>query len=382
MRVLIAPDSFKECLTAEAVAQHIATGWLRGAPDDQVTQVPLADGGEGTTVTLVRAMHGTLHQARVEGPNGARVSACYGLIDQGKTAIVEVAEASGLHRVVESERNALTASSYGTGELIMAALQQRPETLIICLGGSATTDGGAGLLQAMGAQLLDNNSQPIPRGGGGLIHLSSFDFSPAQAYLAGINIVAACDVTHPLLGELGAAAVFGPQKGASAEDVSVLDTNLGHFADCVAKHGYDISSFAGSGAAGGMGGAVAGILGGTLKPSIELVMSAVKLETQMQNTDLVITAEGSLDGQSASGKTPIGVAKLAQRYQVPVVGLAGQLASDDITAIHQAGISAVFSIAPGPISKDDAIANAAQYLENTAEQLARLLASVNRRNGW
>ena len=160
----------------------------------------------------------------------------------------------------------------------------------------------------------------------------------------------------------------------------MLDSNLRHFANCVAKRGYDISSFAGSGAAGGIGGAIAGILGGTLKPGIELVMSALKLETQMQNTDLVITAEGSLDGQSASGKTPIGVAKLAQRYQVPVVGLAGQLASDDMAAIHQAGISAVFSIAPGPISKDDAIANAAQYLENTAEQLARLLASMDKRD--
>lgn len=378
MRVLIAPDSFKECLTAQAVAQHIATGWLRGAPDDHVTQVPLADGGEGTTVTLIRAMGGTLHQALVEGPNGASVSACYGLIDAGKTAIVEVAEASGLHCVVESERNALTASSYGTGELIMAALHHRPETLIICLGGSATTDGGAGLLQAMGAQLLDSNDQPIPWGGVGLKHLSTFDFSAAQAHLADINTVVACDVTNPLLGELGAAAVFGPQKGASAEDVSVLDTNLRHFADCVAKRGYDISSFAGSGAAGGVGGTVAGILGGTLKSGIELVMSAVKLETQIQNTDLVITAEGALDGQSASGKTPIGVAKLAQRYQVPVVALAGQLASDDMTAIYQAGISAVFSIAPGPISKDDAIANAAQYLENTAEQVARLLSSLNR----
>lgn len=380
MRVLIAPDSFKECLTADAVAQHIATGWLRGAPNDHVTQVPLADGGEGTTVTLVRAMGGSLQQVVVEGPSGASVSACYGLIDQGKTAIVEVAEASGLHCVAEPERNALTASSYGTGQLIMAALHHRPETLILCLGGSATTDGGAGLLQAMGAQLLDNNGQTIPRGGGGLAHLSSFNFSPAQAHLAGINTVVACDVTNPLLGERGAAAVFGPQKGASADDVSVLDSNLRHFANCVAKRGYDISSFAGSGAAGGIGGAIAGILGGTLKPGIELVMSALKLETQMQNTDLVITAEGSLDGQSASGKTPIGVAKLAQRYQVPVVGLAGQLASDDMAAIHQAGISAVFSIAPGPISKDDAIANAAQYLENTAEQLARLLASMDKRD--
>lgn len=376
MRVLIAPDSFKECLSAEAVAQHIATGWLRGAPNDQVSQVPLADGGEGTTVTLVGAMQGSLHQVQVEGPNGASVNAHYGLIDDGKTAIIEVAEASGLHCVAESARNALTASSYGTGQLIMAALQHQPATLIVCLGGSATTDGGAGLLQAMGAQLLDKHGQPIPRGGAGLIHLNSFDFSAAHAHLDGINIVVACDVTNPLLGELGAAAVFGPQKGASAEEVRVLDTHLSHFADCVAKRGYDISSFAGSGAAGGIGGTVAGILGSALQPGIELVMSAVHLEEKMQHVDLVITAEGALDGQSASGKAPTGVAKLAQRYQLPVIGLAGRLGEGDMSVIHQAGMTAVFSIAPGPMSKEEAIANAGQYLENTAEQMARLLSSL------
>lgn len=376
MRVLVAPDSFKECLTAEAVARHIATGWLRGAPNDQVTQVPLADGGEGTTVTLVGAMQGTLHQVRVEGPMGAKVSASYGLIDQGRTAIVEVAEASGLHSVTESERNALTASSYGTGQLIMAALQHQPEKLIVCLGGSATTDGGAGLLQAMGAQLLDKGGQPIPRGGAGLIHLSSFDFSAAQAHLAGIKVVVACDVTNPLLGERGAAAVFGPQKGATVEEVRVLDTHLRHFSDCATSSGYDISSFAGSGAAGGIGGAVAGILGGDLQPGIELVMSAVNLENRLQTADLVITAEGALDGQSASGKTPTGVAKLAQRYQVPVIGLAGKLGDSDLTAVHEAGITAVFSIAPGPMSTEQAIANAGCYLENTAEQMARLLLTL------
>lgn len=376
MRVLIAPDSFKECLTAEAVASAIAAGWLRGSPADQLVQIPLADGGEGTTATLVGAMCGTLHQATVAGPSGAPVSASYGLIDDGKTAIVEVAEASGLHCVIESDRNAMTASSYGTGELIMAALKHQPETLIVCLGGSATTDGGAGLLQAMGAQLLDDNGNSIPPGGEGLQHINHFDLAEAKANLAGVQIVVACDVTNLLLGDLGAAAVFGPQKGASPADVRVLDNNLGRFARCVEKSGYDISSFSGSGAAGGIGGAVAGILGGALKPGIELVMSAVDMETHMQAADLVITAEGAIDGQSASGKTPTGVAKLAQRYQVPVIGLAGKLGGGNMAAIHDAGITAVFSIAPGPISKDDAIANAAHYLENTAEQLARLISEL------
>lgn len=377
MRVLIAPDSFKECLTATAVADAIAVGWLRGAPDDEVVKIPLADGGEGTTATLVEAMQGTLHQARVSGPAGAFVSACYGLIDHGKTAIVEVAEASGLHCVAEPDRNAMTASSYGTGELIMAALKHRPKTLIICLGGSATTDGGAGLLQAMGAQLLDCKQQPIPLGGAGLQHIRHFNIADAQANLAGIEIVVACDVTNLLLGDLGAAAVFGPQKGASPSDVKILDNNLRQFALCVEKSGYDISSFAGSGAAGGIGGTVAGILGGHLKPGIELVMAAVGIEAKMKTADLVITAEGAIDGQSASGKAPTGVARLAQRYQVPVIGLAGMLGDENRTAIHSAGITAVFSIAPGPISKNDAIAHAAHFLENTSEQLARLVSRLN-----
>ncbi|HEV8078837.1 MAG TPA: glycerate kinase [Marinobacter sp.] len=376
MRVLIAPDSFKECLTAKAVADAIAVGWLRGAPADQVIKIPLADGGEGTTATLVEAMHGELYQARVSGPSGDPVIASYGLIDNGKTAIVEVAEASGLHCVVEPDRNAMTASSYGSGQLIMAALKHQPKTLIVCLGGSATTDGGAGLLQAMGAQLLDCKGEPIPPGGAGLQFISHFDIAGAKANLAGVDIVVACDVTNPLLGDLGAAAVFGPQKGASPSDVRVLDNNLEHFALCVKQRGYDISSFAGSGAAGGIGGAVAGILGGRLQPGIELVMTAVGMEAHMKAADLVITAEGAIDGQSASGKAPTGVAKLAQRYQVPVIGLAGMLGDENMTAIHASGITAVFSIAPGPISKNEAIAHAAHYLESTSEQLARLVSRL------
>lgn len=376
MRVLIAPDSFKECLTAEAVADAIAIGWLRGATADQITKIPLADGGEGTTMTLVGAMNGTLHEVLVTGPYGAPVNAVYGLIDGGKTAIVEVAEASGLHRAAESARNAMTASSYGTGELIMTALKHLPETLIVCLGGSATTDGGAGLLQAIGAQLLDTEGQPVPPGGEGLRHLSHVDVTAAKACLKGVQLVIACDVTNTLLGPEGAAAVFGPQKGATPDNVRTLDNNLRHFAECVATQGYDISSFAGSGAAGGIGGTVAGILGGTLKPGIDLVMAAVGLEAHLQNTDLVITAEGAIDGQSASGKTPTGVSRLAQRYGVPVIGLAGKLGDTDMTAVHNAGITALFAIAPGPISKEDSIVSAARLLQKQAEQLARLVAAL------
>jgi glycerate kinase len=228
----------------------------------------------------------------------------------------------------------------------------------------------------MGAQLQDCKGKPIPPGGAGLKRLSHFDIAGVKASLEGVSVVVACDVTNPLLGDLGAAAVFGPQKGASPSDVKELDSNLRHFALCVEQQGYDISSFEGSGAAGGIGGTVAGILGGLLRPGIELVMAAVGMDAQMQIADLVITAEGAIDGQSASGKAPTGVAKLAQRYQVPVIGLAGMLGGENMTAIHEAGITSIFSITPGPINKRDAIANAAQYLESTSEQLARLVSRL------
>lgn len=372
MRVVIAPDSFKECLTADAVARAIAHGWRRAAPEDQLVEVPLADGGEGTTVALTRAQQGELHSVTVTDPLGRPIEAHFGLVRNGEVAIVEVAEASGLHRVKPDERDALAASSYGTGELILAALAHRPQTLVIGLGGSATTDGGAGILQALGAKLLDSKGHPIRRGGRALGTLVALDVEPARKALGSTRLLVACDVTNPLLGHQGAAAVFGPQKGAGADDVSELDDQLAHFAQCALDQGYDIGSFPGSGAAGGIGGMLAGMLGAELKPGIDLVMETVELDKHIASADLVITAEGAIDDQSACGKTPAGVSRLARRHQVPVIGLAGKL-GPDLSALHGQGLTAGFSITPRPMTLEDAYADAETNLAASAEQLARLL---------
>lgn len=377
MKVLIAPDSFKECLSAPAVARAIAEGWRRAAPEDVLVEMPLADGGEGTTVALVNATGGTLHPCKVMGPLGAAVTAHFGLLDDGSSAVVEVAEGSGLHLVAPEQRDALRATSFGTGELILAALQHRPRRLIIGLGGSATTDAGVGLLQALGARFTDVMGQDLAPGGGALLGLVHIDIAPVLARLAGVEVLVATDVTNVLIGPRGAAAVFAPQKGASADQVVTLESGLQHYAACARAHGFVVDSAPGSGAAGGIGGSLLGMLGaGTPGAQIvsgaELVMRTVGLEQQLQDADIVITGEGSLDAQSAAGKVPAGVCALAKRHGVPVIALAG-VVGDSLQPLHDNGLTAAFCIAPGPLSRAKAIASAAQNLAAAAEQIARLL---------
>lgn len=375
-RVVIAPDSFKECLPADQVASAIARGWRKAAPDDVLVEVPLADGGEGTTVALTEARQGQLHSVTVAGPLGKPVNAHFGLVDDGRLAIVEVAEGSGLHCVPAASRNALAASSYGTGELMLAALAHHPETLVMGLGGSATTDGGAGILQALGARLQDQHGQDIPPGGAGLAQLARLDLQPALERLGNTRLVVACDVSNPLLGPNGAAAIFGPQKGADERQVAQLDANLAHLARLVQAEGMDMASFPGSGAAGGIGGMIAGVLGAELRPGIELVMETVALESHVRQANLVITAEGAIDSQSAHGKTPAGVSALAKKHGVPVIGLAGKLGSG-LQELHKLGMSAAFSITPAPMELQEAYAQASENLEHSAEQLARLVHSLS-----
>jgi glycerate kinase len=376
MRIVVAPDSFKECLGARSVARAIRRGWLKAAPEDDVEIVPLADGGEGTTRVLVDSRQGSLCTIEVSGPFGMPVAACYGLVDDGRVAIVEVAEASGIHQAPVGSRDALRATSFGTGELIKAAIAGRPETLIVCLGGSATTDGGAGILQALGAQLLDSAEQDIAPGGAGLSSLVSVDVTPAVHALAGVELVVACDVSNSLLGDEGAAAVFGPQKGATPEQVIILDQNLRKFSDFADKAGYDIHSFPGSGAAGGIGGMMVGILGARLKSGIELVMETVDLEDRIRTADLVITAEGAIDHQSASGKTLAGVAALARGQGIPVIGLAGKL-GHDLSALNRLGLTAAFSIVSEPATLTEALQMGEHNLVRASEQLARLVHAVH-----
>lgn len=372
MRIVIAPDSFKECLTAQEVAHAIAEGWRRVAPADVLVEMPLADGGEGTTAALVNARNGSLHSCSVTDPMGVQVTAQYGLLDNGRTAVVEVAEASGLHRVAPQNRNALTASSRGTGELIRAALQHRPRRLIIGLGGSATTDAGAGLLQALGASFTDADRIELPPGGAALMRLAHIDIAAARKLLEGVEITLATDVSNDLLGPQGAAAVYSPQKGASPVEVAQLEKSLQHYAECAHAHGFTVSGFPGSGAAGGIGASLQGLLSATLVSGVKTVINAVQLDDHVRGADLVITGEGSLDGQSASGKVPAGVCRLAQEYGVPVIALAG-VVSDSLEALYALGLTAAFAIAPGPLSREESFASAAHNLAARAEQLARLL---------
>ncbi|MDP2142397.1 MAG: glycerate kinase [Gammaproteobacteria bacterium] len=372
MHIIIAPDSFKECLSAQQVAHAIAEGWRRVAPDDVLTEVPLADGGEGTTVALVNAQNGSLHSCSVTDPMGMRVTAQYGLLDNGSTAVMEVAEASGLHRVPPQNRNALIASSRGTGELILAALQHRPRSLIIGLGGSATTDAGVGLLQALGASFTDADRNELPPGGAALMRLAHMDIAAARKLLEGVEITLATDVSNDLLGSQGAAAVYSPQKGASPDEVAQLERCLQHYAECAHAHGFTVNGFSGSGAAGGIGASLQGLLGATLVSGVETVIRAVNLEQHMSGADVVITGEGSLDGQSASGKVPVGVCRLAQKYGVPVIALAG-VVGDSLESLYALGLTAAFAITPGPLSREASFASAEHNLAARAEQLARLL---------
>ena len=318
MKIIIAPDSFKESLTALEAADAIEAGLKAIMPDAQYVKIPMADGGEGTVQSLIDATAGTLHTAEVTAPLGNRIAAQYGISGDGKTAIIEMAAASGLHLVPPSERNPLITTSYGTGELILAALNHGVEKILLGIGGSATNDGGAGMLQALGADLLDEHNQTIGYGGGNLAQLARADFSRLDARLQQVALEVACDVNNPLCGEKGAAAVFAPQKGATPEMVRTLDANLAHFAQIVRRDtGKDIAGGAGTGAAGGMGGGVLLLPRAELKSGVQIVIDYVQLADKIRDADWVITGEGRMDAQSVHGKTPIGVARVANSLASP-----------------------------------------------------------------
>ena len=367
MRIVIAPDSFKECLEAPAVAQAIARGWARAAARDELVLMPLADGGEGTTAALLAAAGGRLEERTVSGPLGGPLRAHFAVIDEGRTAIVEVAQASGLQGLPPERRDALRACSYGTGELMAAALDTGVSTLIVGLGGSACSDAGMGLLQALGAHFVDAQGH----GGGALNRLASFDVGPVRQRLQGVRLLVASDVRNPLLGPDGCVRVFAPQKGASADEVEQLEAGMTHFSLLAEAQGFDIAGFPGSGAAGGIGGALGGLLGGSMVSGIEMVMEATGLASALAQADLVISGEGSLDSQSAAGKVVAGVCRLAQQHGVPVIALAGRL-EGNLQALYDSGLSAAFSIARGPCSREDALRDAAVNLAHAAENLARL----------
>ena len=369
-KVVIAPDSFKESLSALEVAEAIERGFRQIFPQVQYVKLPMADGGEGTVDSMVAATGGEIVTVAVTGPLGQPVQAFYGLLGEGETAVIEMAAASGLHLAPKAQRDPRMTTSYGTGELIQAALDRGVKTIILGIGGSATNDGGAGMMQALGARLLDENRQALPPGGAALAQLAYIDLSGVDPRLQQVSITAACDVDNPLCGANGASAVFGPQKGATPEMVTQLDAALRHYGTLLEQAtGREVINTPGAGAAGGMGAALLGMLNARLRPGIEIVIETLQLEEALRDADLVITGEGRLDSQSIHGKTPIGVARVAKRFGLPVIGIAGSL-SKDYQVVHQHGIDAAFSVLDRVVSLEEALAEAADNLEVTARNVA------------
>ena len=372
MKILICPDSFKDALPAAAAAHAIACGLRRLKAEIELVECPLADGGEGSLEALLAATGAERRTATVQNALGRTTHAAWGWQAERRTAFVELAEASGIQALAPAERTALHSTTHGVGELIRAALDAGAERLLLTLGGSATNDGGAGMLMALGARLHDAAGRELPPGGAALEHLAELDLSGLDPRLADLHVEAAVDVDNPLLGERGASAVFGPQKGATPDDVARLDAALARFADVAAGAlGEEHRDLPGAGAAGGMGFAARAFLGAELRPGIELVMEQVGFSGLLADADLVITGEGQLDGQSLAGKTPVGVARAAQARGVPVVVLAGRLAPGWQAAMAE-GVTAAFALADGPMALEEALARCAELLADRAESTVRL----------
>jgi glycerate kinase len=377
MKVVIAPDSLKECASAREVAEAIARGVRRVLEDAEIVLVPMADGGEGTVDALVAATAGRFVECEVTGPLGERTIARYGLLGDGKTAVIEMAAASGLALAPVERRDPRVTTTRGTGELMVDALDRGVRKIILGIGGSATNDAGAGMAQALGFSLRDGLGRELEPGGAALARLAAIDGSRKHGLLNACEVLVACDVDNPLCGARGASAVYGPQKGADAAAVKELDAALGHFAKVVETElGVSVLDLPGAGAAGGLGAGLAAFAGARLAPGVELVAEASGLAERLSGADLVFTGEGRLDGQTAHGKTPVGVARIARSMGIPVVALAGAL-GDGYEAAYAHGVTAAFCICPKPVTLADAVAQAPEWLAGVAEAVMRLWLSAS-----
>ncbi|WP_100499134.1 glycerate kinase [Geodermatophilus chilensis] len=367
-RVLVAPDKFKGSLTATEVAAAVARGLTAGRPDVEVSCLPVADGGDGTLAAALAAGYEAV-PVTASGPTGEPVETAYARL--GDVAVVEMADVSGLGRLPGGRFAPRTATSRGTGEVVAAALAAGARRIVLGIGGSATTDGGAGLLQALGAQLLDADGAPVGPGGAGLERLARVDVSGVAAALQGAEVVVACDVDNPLTGPSGAAAVYGPQKGAAPEDVAHLDGCLARLADAVAEvTGRDLRDEPGAGAAGGVGFAALAVLGAQLRPGIDLLLDLLGFDRLVAGADLVVVGEGSLDEQSLRGKAPVGVARRARAAGVPaVVAVCGRRDLDD-AALREAGIDAAHALTDLEPDPERCMAEAEPLLERLAQGIA------------
>ncbi len=373
-RIVIAPDSYKGSVSATEVARAMARGFGRVFTEAEIRAIPIADGGEGTVEALVAATDGAFRQTQVSGPLGEPVTARWGVLGDGRTAVIEMAAAAGLSLIPPARRNPLTATTQGVGELIRAALDAGFRRLIVGIGGSATNDGGAGMARALGARFLDADGQVLPPGGGALRQLATIDIGSLDPRLREADIVAACDVDNPLCGPRGATAVYGPQKGATPAMVERLDESLRHYGQiAIATFGRNVAETPGAGAAGGLGAGLLWFAGARLQPGIAIVIAATGLRDWIRQADLVVTGEGSTDWQTAFGKAPAGIAGLARDFQVPVICLSGGLGTG-YRQLHAIGIAAAASTVPGPMPLADCMAAGVALIEDAAERVARLLA--------
>lgn len=373
MKVVIAPDSFKDSLSALRVAQTIAQGWKEVFPDVETILCPMADGGEGTIEAVLDVCNGQWREKTVMGPLGEKVQSKWGWLENQKIAIIEMAQASGIQLVPTSQRNACHSTTFGTGQLILDALDAGVKDIILTVGGSATNDGGAGLLSALGARLLDSKQQILEAGGLALKNLSKIDLTHFDPRIQQTRFLLAADVTNPLCGPNGASHIFGPQKGATPAQVQLLDEALAHFADVSAQLlGSDKRDEAGSGAAGGLGFAAKSYLNAEFKAGVEVVAELNQLANKISNADWVITGEGKFDRQTLNGKTVFGVSRVAKMKNIPVIVIAGTL-GEGYQALYQHGVTAAFSLTSGPMSLDEACKRTAELVFERTIDIARLI---------
>ena len=373
MKILVAPQEFKGSISALSAAEAAKIGILRAFPQAEVVLCPVADGGDGTLETLVEVSGGEVKTCSVQNPIGETIQAQWGAMGDGVTAVIEMARTSGLALLSLGERDPLNASTYGLGQAISEALDEGFRRFIVGIGGSATNDAGAGMAQALGANLLDDQGNTINFGGAALSNLQTVDISNMDSRIKDSKFLVACDVSNPLTGEEGASAVYGPQKGATPEMVRSLDDALSNFATVVKKDlKKDVSEISGAGAAGGLGAGMMAFMGAELKAGVDIVLETVNLRDKLASVDLVITGEGGLDFQTVYNKAPIGVARMASEHNIPTIAIAGLLGSN-FKVVHEHGIRAATSIVDGPITLEEASERAFELISDSVEESLRFI---------
>lgn len=372
MKIVVAPDSFKGSFSALEVSNAIEKGIRKIYKDANIIKIPVADGGEGTVDALVLGTNGRYEELEVVGPLGEKTLAKYGIID-GNIAVIEMAEASGLTLVENRSLNPLITTTFGTGQLIKSALEKGIRKIYVGLGGSATNDGGVGMAQALGISFKDKKGNEIGYGGGALHKINEIDCSMIHILLHESEIMVMSDVENPLCGTEGASNIFGPQKGANEEEIELLDNNLRHLGEKIKEYiGKDIINMPGAGAAGGLGGGLIAFCNATLYSGIDKVLDITKIDRHLSDADLVITGEGKIDGQSIFGKVPVGVAKRAKKYDIPVIAIVGSV-GDGASKVYDYGVDLIVDIIDRPMTLEDAINNSQDLIENAAETIGRML---------